>query len=173
MFRDALRMVEETLRAYEEVRSREFLELRRVEVISSALINELLTKMKSLIATLSAIENTLENPESRVIKLCEGLTYVNYSQATSVIHRTPLVVVSHDSREGRTSVSSKKLSISLKDKTLEIRFRSSVISLNLLNKEDLVKHANLIKALASEKLELINYATTITESCRKKLGLRY
>lgn len=172
MFRDALRVVEETLKNYEEVRSREFSELNRVGVIAATIINEVLAKIKSLMTTLSTIEDSLENSKQAVIKLCEGLTYVNDGRATSVIHKTPITAISYDKEEGRISISSKQLSISLRNRALEVRFRNHVTSLDILTKEDLEKHANIIKALASEKLELINYATTITESCRKKLGLK-
>jgi len=172
MFGDALRVIEEAQRAYEEVRTRESSELSRVGVVGAALISEVLAKMRALISTLSVIEGSLESSRPPVVKLCEGLTYVNDNHVTSVIHRTPLTVISYDSGEGKVVVSNKRLSIGVGGRTLEIRFRNHVASMNMLSKEDLEKHANLIKVLASEKLELLNYAITITESCRRKLGLR-
>ncbi len=172
MFRDALRVVEETLRSYEEARSREFPELSRVGIIAATIVSDVLVKIRSLMTTLSTIENSLENPKQAVTKLCEGLIYVNDNKVTSVIHKVPFTSISYNKEEDRISISSRRLSTSLKGATLEVRFRNYVTNLNILAKEDLEKYANIIKALASEKLELINYAITITESCRKKLGLR-
>ncbi|MEM1664335.1 MAG: hypothetical protein QW417_05410 [Zestosphaera sp.] len=172
MFKNALEVVDEALRAYEDMRTRESSEFSRVGLVSVTIVSEVLTKIKSLVTTLSTIEANLESSRPAILKLCEGLTYVSSDQTTSVIHRSPLATVSYNSKEGEVSVSNKHLSITLRDKTLEIKFRSHTTSINLLNKEDLEKHANLIKALASEKLQLISYLMTITESCRKKLGLR-
>lgn len=172
MFKDALEVVDEALRTYEDMKTRELSEFSRVTLISVTLISEVLTKTKLLISTLSAIEATLETSRPAVLKLCEGLTYISNGQATSVIHRSPLAVVSYDNKEGKVSIGSKHIGITLRNKTLEIRFRGLVTSINLLTKEDVESHANLIKALASEKLQLLSYLTTITESCRKKLGLR-
>ncbi len=172
MFRNALRVVEEAQKTYDEMRAGELSELSRVGIISATLVSEVLAKMKSLISTLSTIESTLESQKPAIIKLCEGLTYVSDNQVTSVIHKTPLTIISYNSEENKISVSNKQLSLSLKERTLEIRFRNHKSSLDILAKEDLEKHANLIKALASEKLELINYAISIVESCRKRIGLR-
>lgn len=172
MFKNALEVVDEALKAYEDMRTRELSEFSRVGLVSVTLVSEVLTKTKLLMTTLSTIEAALETSRPAVLKLCEGLTYISSDQVTSIIHRSPLAVVSYNSREGKVSVGSKHLSITLKNKTLETRFRRLVTNINLLTKEDIEKHANLIKALASEKLQLLSYLITMTESCRKKLGLR-
>lgn len=172
MFRDSLGLVEDALRTYREMMSREASEFKGGKVVVATLIGEVLAKFESIASALSSLEEAVRSSGVKVGRACEGLTYVSDDDITALIHGSPLTTISFSGRGGRIALSSKHLTVSLGASELEIRYRGRSTVLRLGVKDDILESSAVLKALTSESLNLINYASALVESCRKKVGGR-
>ncbi len=170
MFRDSPGLVEDALRTYREMISREASEFKGGRAVAATLIGEMLAKLESIATALSSLEDVVRSSGVKVGRACEGLTYVSNDDVTALIHRSPLTTISFSGRDSRIALSGKHLTVSLGVSELEIRYRGRSTVLRLGVKDDILESSAVLKALTSEILNLINYASVLVESCRKKVG---
>ncbi|MEM0014584.1 MAG: hypothetical protein QXS42_06255 [Zestosphaera sp.] len=172
MFKEALEVVESALKTYEEMKSREGSAFKGGASTTLALTSELLAKFREVVSAAASVEEVVTSPSLKTGKVCEGLTYVNDEHAVALIHRSPLAAVSYRKRSRKVVLSSKYTSLSLGVDELEVRYRDRVTVLRLAVKDDIIGSSSMLRALASEELNLVRYTSALVESCRRKLGLR-
>lgn len=170
MFERGLNVVKAALKNYEEMKSREIRSFPAVKMPALATLGEVLIKVESLLNRLTNIEKAVERSGS-VGKFCGGWIYVKEASLTTATHLNDLLTVSFDEGTNTVKLSNKHVSIAIDTSSVTVRYRNYVVKTSILSKDDVIQNAEVIKAVTSDILNLINKLNLRIETCSKRLGI--
>ncbi len=168
-FSKALDLVRAVIKKYDGIHAEAVKEVRITKVAAFNLINEILARTERLLQLLSEIENAVET--GSVTRFCGGWLLTRGEGRISASRFKPALAVSYDESSGKVTLTDSVTTISITASSVTVKFRSFSREVKL-SKEAIEREAEIIKALGSKMLFVVDALLARMEACAKSYGIR-
>jgi len=168
-FSKALDLVRTVIKKYDAIHAEAVKEVRVTKVAAFNLINEVLARTERLLQFLSELENAVE--KGKVVRFCSGWILTREDGRISASRFKPALAVSYDERSGRVTLTDSVTTVSIGSSSIKIRFRNFSKEIRL-SRDAIEADAEIIKALGSKILFVVDALLARIETCAKSFGIR-
>ncbi len=170
-FAEAAKMMETINERFKSTREEAVKAVSALKISAFHLLGDSISRLTEAVEYLSEIERAA-GVSGTVGKICDSWNYVNYEKITSVSKLKPALALMHDSEKNLLKVSMPVLAFELQPSKASIIYRGNRIEIPLTLK-GVEEKADLIKALGSKILYLVDAVSSRVEACGKiRYGVR-
>ncbi len=168
-FSDALNLVENVIKKYEDVRAEAVKEVRITKVAAFNIVSEILFRAERILAYLAELEKLTEG--KRVSRLCGNWVLASDNGVTLATRVKPALAVSYLMKEGKVVFADSMTSVIIKPSELTVKFRSFTTTISL-TRSGIEENADILKSLGSKMLFVVDAILARIEMCGKAHGIR-
>ena len=168
-FSDALNLVENVIKKYEDVRAEAVKEVKITKVAAFNIVSEILFRAERILAYLAELEKLAG--EGRVSRLCGNWVLAKDDGMTLATRVKPALAVSYSAKESKIVFADSVTSVIIKPSELTVKFRSFTITMPL-TRNSIEENADILKSLGSKMLFVVDAILARVEMCGKAHGIR-
>lgn len=170
-FRNALVVLENRVKHFDEVRSKSIKSLSKSKVVAFDSIYELLNKIISIVRSVSQIESSL-GQDVGYRKVCGSGVFVKAQEESVFMKFKPLRVVAYSSTHNTIKLSYGNIAIEVAGDAITISLGKLNQHLRYTDPADVANNAATYSALLSRVMAIPDELSRTISSCAKAVGVR-
>lgn len=170
-FKNALEVLENRVGHFDEVRTRSMRSLTRSRAVAFDSIYELLSKVSSLVRSVSHLEASLSQ-EQGYRKVCGNGLLIRSFEGSIFMKFKPLRMVAYSATSNTVKLSYGSIGVEIAGDTITITLGKLARSLRYMDPADVANNSAVYSSLLSRVIAVPDELSRTVSSCAKAMGVR-